>query len=260
MKKGILFFSLFLLGTFIVFGFQNPVNTVKSISEKSIKITDNIDIAPIAVFNGKCGEGKCGEGKAATAKEATAVKKECASKGEPSAHKCGEKMSLGGEPHKCSMMDNDKDADGKVSFDEFTAHYASEFPKCDKNSDGKVTSDECMMFEKFNADGDDVLSADEFKKSHEAMFAELDKNADGFIDADEHKMCCAAKDGAAKCAGSANATGSADKKASCTKAEKAACTKAEKAKCDKSVKAETPKKCGAGKCCGGGKTDNSEKK
>ncbi|MGE5356222.1 MAG: EF-hand domain-containing protein [Deltaproteobacteria bacterium] len=237
MKKGILFFTFLLIGTFIVFGFQNTVT-----ASKTDKITQKYTASKNDVNYSKCGEG--------SAAEATPAKKDCSDKSKAD-HKCSSK-----EKAKCSgdssLKTHDKDGDGKLSSAEYKEYFMADFAKCDKNADGKVGADECKMFEKFNSDKNDVMSAEEFSKGHESLFAEMDKDKDGLLNDEEFKSCCSAASADAKCVGAANPTGKLDKKEGCSKEQKAACAK--------DAKASEAKKCGAGKCCGGGKAENSEKK
>ncbi|MBK7095572.1 MAG: hypothetical protein IPH57_11160 [Saprospiraceae bacterium] len=228
MKKGILFFTFLLIGTFIIFGFQDSMKTFKSntVTEKYIDTKNDFNYS------------KCGEGSAA---EATPAKKECSDK---------EKAKCSSASSGCTLKSQDKDADGKVSADEFKKHFTEEFAKCDKNTDGKVTSEECHAFDKFNSDKNEVMTAEEFVSGHEKMFAEMDKDKDGFLNEEEYKSCCASNAGDAKCAVSAKS----DKKEGCSKEEKAKCAK------DAKAEGTSAKKCGGGKCCGGGKADNTEKK
>jgi hypothetical protein len=238
MKKGILFFTFLLLGTFIIFGFQNSLNTFKTnlVTEKYIDTKNDFNYS-------KCGEG--------SVVETTTAKKECSDKSKASAeHKCGDKdkAKCCSASSGCTLKSQDKDADGKVSADEFKKHFMEEFAKCDKNTDGKVTSEECHAFDKFNSDKNETMTEAEFVVGHEKMFADMDKDKDGFLNEEEYKSCCSGKEGDAKCASSAKS----DKKDGCSKEQKAACAK--------DAKAAEAKKCGAGKCCGGGKVENTEKK
>lgn len=255
MKKGILFFTLLLLGTFIVFGFQNSFSTLKSNSVTEKYISTKNDVNHI----------KCGDGSADAAKEATPVKKECSDKSTASAEhkcsdkekaKCGDKAKSCSTSSGCTLKSQDKDGDGKVSANEFKKHFMEEFAKCDKNTDGKVTSEECHAFDKFNSDKNETMTEGEFVAGHEKMFADMDKDKDGFLNEEEYKSCCSGKEDEAKCASAAKS----DKKDGCSKEQKAACAKDTKASCVKDAKAAEAKKCGTGKCCGGGKVENTEKK
>lgn len=242
MKKGILLFSLVLMASLIVFGF-NYQNTTS---------TGKYNIESKSQLHGKCGDGSSSETKTETTEKKECTKEEqakCASKSKSgcsghkaeanekcgSAGKCGEGKCGGGKDGaaKCGVSNMDKNADGKVSFEEFSAHYKAEFPNCDKNKDGKVTSVECSMFSKFNSDKDDAMTEEEFKKGHENMFVEMDKNKDGFLDNEEFKSCCSGKEGAAKCAGESKS--------------KEACKSESKPACKSDNKSAAPK------CCGGGK-------
>jgi hypothetical protein len=187
MKKGILIFSLVLMATLVVFGFNYQNSKTNS--------QERFNIESKSQMQGKHGGGK-----------------DCAAK--------------------CNIKNHDKNNDSKVSKEEFTAHYTSEFANHDKNKDGEVSEAECPMFAKFNSDSDDKLTADEYNKGHESLFADLDKNKDGFLDAEEYKSCCPEKD-AAKCAGESH------KKEECKSESKPAC--------------KTENKSAAPKCCGGGK-------
>ena len=140
------------------------------------------DDAKAVVKEAKCGEGKCGEGK------------------------CGGDNAAAKQTN---LMDVDTNGDGKVSKTEFSNHSTNEFPNKDSNNDGKLTSDECMMFESFNADGNEYVSKTEFEAGHNSMFAKMDSNNDDFIDANEAKSmhksdnakCGEGKCGEGKCGG-----------------------------------------------------------
>ncbi len=89
----------------------------------------------------------------------------------------------------------DKDADGKVSQEEFPGP-AEHFNKLDTNGDGYIDASEApkgpphhgMMgggfIKKFDKDGDGKVSQDEFPGPAE-HFKELDASGDGYIDAAE---------------------------------------------------------------------------
>jgi len=204
MKKTILFFSLIIVGTFIMFGFrtlgnisnnENIVNTIDNQNSTSGEINYQISNSE-RVISDKCGAGKCGTGKS---KKASKTDSKCG------AGKCGDGKSKG---KKHNFLDKDANGDGKVSMAEFKAFATKEFPNKDTNGDGKVTSDECPikvtsdecpMFDKFNTDGNDFLSKEEFFKGHTMMFNKMDKNNDGFVtklESKENSKC-----GAGKCGG-----------------------------------------------------------
>ena len=166
------------------------------------------------IIDSNCGSGKCGGGDAKEttteakcggddAKAAVSDKDDDAKCG---AGKCGGDNAAAKKPN---FMDIDVNEDGKVSKTEFADHSTKEFPNKDSNNDGKLTSDECMMFESFNADGNEYLSKAEFEAGHNSMFAKMDSNNDGFIDANEAKSmhnsdsakCGDGTSGESKCGG-----------------------------------------------------------
>jgi len=200
MKKTILFFSLLLVGTFIMFSFQKSDNLVKTDNnsiniEKQATHQDNTFSMNANFWNDKCGGGSHKSKKAASKSDSKCGEGKCGS------GKCGDGKASG-KKHK--FMDSDSNGDGKVSMAEFKAHATKEFPNKDKNGDGKVTSDECKMFDKFNTDKNDVLSKEEFFKGHLMMFNKMDANGDGFVNAKEASSsdkCGSGKCGEGKCGG-----------------------------------------------------------
>jgi len=97
------------------------------------------------------------------------------------------------------FKDADKNADGKVTKDEFPGP-AERFELLDRNQDGGVTADEMeaalkdgmngeggrgkRMFQRFDKDGDGKVSRAEFPGGDEG-FRAMDKNGDGFVTTDE---------------------------------------------------------------------------
>jgi uncharacterized low-complexity protein len=195
MKKTILFFSLIIVGTFIMFGFrasenitnnENIVNTIDNQISTSGEINYQIPNSQ-RVISDKCGTGKCGAGKTKNASKAES---------KYGAGKCGAGKTQG---KKHNFIDKDSNGDGKVSIAEFKSFANKEFPNKDTNGDGKITSDECPMFDKFNTDGNDFLSKDEFFYGHTIIFNKMDINKDGFVtksESQENQKC-----GAVKCGG-----------------------------------------------------------
>jgi len=174
--------------------------------EAKAAVSDKVDEAKASVKDAKCGEGKCGQGK------------------------CGGDNTVA---KSSNFMGIDANEDGKVSKTEFANYGTKEFPNKDSNNDGKLTSDECMMFDSFNADGNGYLSKTEFEAGHNKMFSKMDGNSDGFIDGNEAKSMHksnSSKCGEGKCGGD--------------EAKAAVSDKVDEAKT--SVKEEA--KCGAGKC------------
>ena len=145
------------------------------------------------IMDSTCGSGKCG-GDDAKAKVSDKVSE---SKEAVTGAKCGGDDAK--TANKFNFMDIDTNGDEKVSMTEFTALGIKEFPNKDANNDGKITSDECVMFDSFNADGNDYLSKAEFQTGHNEMFSKMDKNSDGFIDASESKSMHKSED--SKCGG-----------------------------------------------------------
>ncbi len=97
------------------------------------------------------------------------------------------------------FKDADKNADGKVTKDEFPGP-PERFQALDRNQDGGVTADEIeaalkdgmngeggrgkRMFQRFDKDGDGKVSRAEFPGGDEG-FQAMDKNGDGFVTTDE---------------------------------------------------------------------------
>ena len=194
LNKSIMFFSLLIVGAFVMFSFQSKgINT--NTSEKIIKVSHNNAIDKQTVkanaFNDKCGAGKCGHAK--KVEKAKAMK--C---GEG---KCGKAMKNVAKER--GFMSKDTDGDNKVSKAEFLAAAMKEFPLKDKNNDGKISKDECPMFSKIYSGDNDFMTKDEFVTAHEKMFEKLDKNKNGFISQNESKMmhskCGEGKCGEGKC-------------------------------------------------------------
>ena len=192
LNKSIMFFSLLMVGAFMMYSFQsNGIET--NVSSKTSKVThdnyvDNQSIKTNA-FSDKCGAGKCGKAK----KVGKTMK--CG------AGKCGKAMKNVAKDR--GFMNKDTDGDNKVSKAEFVADALKEFPNKDKNKDGKISKDECPMFSKIYDGSNDFMTKDEFISAHKKMFDKLDTNKNGFVSQNEatymHSKCGNGKCGEGKC-------------------------------------------------------------
>jgi hypothetical protein len=93
----------------------------------------------------------------------------------------------------------DKDSNGDVTFDEFSAAMANRITEADADHDGKLTVAELAaeiekmraqrmarrMIARFDTDGDGVLTKAEVESRQKKMFALLDRNDDGKIEKSE---------------------------------------------------------------------------
>ena len=93
----------------------------------------------------------------------------------------------------------DKDANGDVTFDEFSAAMDKRMSEADTNGDGKLTVAEIAaeiekmrtermaqrLVDRFDTDGDGVLTKAEIESRQKKVFALLDRNDDGKIEKSE---------------------------------------------------------------------------
>lgn len=120
-------------------------------------------------------------------------------------------QAMGGK----AMMMLDRDNDGTISQEEFTASHDKRFSRLDRDGDGKITAEEREAMRKereekwkqrqaamqerrekrlaeIDSDGDGAISKAEHQAMHQARFAAMDKDGDGQISRDE--MRAAMKD------------------------------------------------------------------
>lgn len=88
----------------------------------------------------------------------------------------------------------DRDANGGISFDEFTAQRGERFKKYDANADDKITLEEFTAgvaadklqgrkdrFAKLDANGDGVLTLEDGAERSRAQFQKIDTSGDGKV-------------------------------------------------------------------------------
>lgn len=185
-KKTLVLSVAFVLGVFILYGFQHSGEKPSTDKQELQKISKTDAYTDYTAFNLKCGGGKCGGGK-------------CGG-GKCGGGKCGKAKAKAKGGKAMMFMSKDANGDGKVSLKEFQDEALAEFPEKDKNKDGKITREECGMFDDFNTDGNDFLSKEEFINGHKALFEKLDVNHDGFVVPSEAKqMQSIMKCGGGKC-------------------------------------------------------------
>ncbi|HQK99786.1 MAG TPA: EF-hand domain-containing protein [Smithellaceae bacterium] len=90
----------------------------------------------------------------------------------------------------------DKDADGKVSWQEYSDAVDDKFAQRDTNKDGVLTADEMKSvatvgsdkaIKKIDANADGKINKQEFVTRAALQYKKIDKNQDGFIDVKEWK-------------------------------------------------------------------------
>ena len=215
-----------------------------NVAVASIKNCDTKDTASANHDPKKCtaeDKAKCASKEKSCASKAStdAGKAACGSKASADAGKaaCGSKASADAGKAACSgskstsnetsylneesfmnrVMLLDSDSDGRVSKEEFMAHYTEEFNRSAKNDAGLVSRSEFAMLESHIASDIEFVSMENYMEGQESLFTSLDKNSDGYVDGIDIRL------GIMDSREAATSKSNSEKKSGCSAEQKAKC-------------------------------------
>jgi len=101
----------------------------------------------------------------------------------------GNERAMSSVKQLAAFKEKDANKDGKISKEEYIAHFAAGFDRKDKNSDGTLSSTEHThrSFAGADQDNNGQLTRKEFASIFERQFKGLDKDRNGVISAEEVK-------------------------------------------------------------------------